>query len=160
MSGMYDCEKNYFFNAEHFMLFHKALVFNDIHTAKKILHSINPSMIKEYGSHISNYDHNKWCELREDIITLGNYYKFTQNNRLIDVIQNIITDLSLTTYNVIWWSGYKEIDRLHDKKFWNRINVLGKCLMRVKKIIETKDTELITRLENKIYKDINGVSRL
>lgn len=153
MSRLYDCNKQVFFNAEQFMSYHKALFFKDYIIADKILHSINPLKIKEYDLLIKGYDKSKWYSIREDIITLGNYYKFKYNLCIYDTLLHCETDLSLR-YNTLWWYRIIEVCPL-DESFWDNIQLLGKCIMRVKKIIQTNDLKQIKQLENKIYKDLN-----
>ena len=153
MSRLYDCNKQVFFNAEQFMSYHKALYFKDYDIANKILHSINPSRIKEYDLLIRGYDSTLWKEIREDIITLGTYYKFKCNLSIFDTLIHYDADLSLR-YNTLWW--YRVIDTSpHDDSFWDGMQLLGKCLMKVIKIIQTNDLKQIKNLETKIYKDIN-----
>jgi ribA/ribD-fused uncharacterized protein len=66
-----------FMTAEQFMMYHKALLFEDTKVAQKIMAEPNPRKQKALGRKVKNFDDKKWEEEREKIVEEGNWYKFT-----------------------------------------------------------------------------------
>lgn len=149
-SSFIDCKGNIFFNSEQFMLYHKALIFNDKQTAHKIIKSINPLRLKEYSYEIKNYDHNIWKQHRYDVLVLGNYYKFNQNCNIYQSLMSSQCDLSKRCDR--FWL-YQNYDLHKQPEFWKQIEILGSALMKVKELFKEKNTIYIKHLETKIYKD-------
>ena len=72
--------KNLEFNcAEQFMMFHKALLFNDMNSLLNIMNSTNPGRQKQMGRKVKNFSHEEWDKIKFDVVRRGNYLKFTQN---------------------------------------------------------------------------------
>lgn len=149
-SSFIDCEGNTFFSSEQFMLYHKALFFNDTITSNKILISFNPLKIRDYALNISNYEHSLWKKHRDKVLILGNYYKFNQNYTIKQTLMDSITDFSKTDFNAFWW--HKNYDLHNQPYFWHQINILGKCLMKVKELLRTNNSLYINEVEQFIYK--------
>ena len=51
-----------FITAEHYMMYHKALVFGDLETADKILKTVHSRDVKRLGRLVKNYDDSVWSE--------------------------------------------------------------------------------------------------
>lgn len=151
-SRLWDCKKQVFLNAEQFMSYHKALFFKDFVMAEKIKNSINHLMIKEYDKMIKNYNKDSWNLYREDVISLGNYYKFRDNIFIRDMLLNDNHDLLATDYNIFsWYEGDTEM--VKDKNFWSKVFLMCRCLYKVRQILITNDTKIVSELEKKIYKE-------
>lgn len=149
-----DCTGKTFFSAEQFMMYHKAKIFKDSEMMDKISKSFNNNMIKDYGRQVKNYDNKIWVEYREDVVTLGTYYKFTQDKFLNEIIiedkDYILVEAS--PYDKIWGIGMSEEDiNISIKSKWDGLNLLGKCIMKARNLIINKYN--IKELENILYKD-------
>ena len=77
--------------AEQYLMYHKALLFNDTEIAEKIILSSSPKEQKALGRSVKNFDFNKWETVCCEIAFKANYYKFTQNKDLLSEI--ISTDI-------------------------------------------------------------------
>ena len=129
---------NYFNNAEKYMMYHKALVFNDTEIAKEILNSYDPKTIKALGRKVKNFNDEVWNQHREKIVTQGNYLKFTQN---YEFLQELLKDRDLilvegSPFDKIWGVGlHYNSEEIKNEKNWNGLNLLGKCIMNARDII-------------------------
>jgi len=117
------------------MMYHKAKLFNDTKSAKEILNTNNPRIIKDIGRRVKNFDEDIWNEHKEKIVQQGNYLKFTQNkylyNILIDTKDCYLVEAS--PYDKIWGIGLApNNDKVLDKKNRKGLNLLGKCIMRAR----------------------------
>ncbi|MEM9836833.1 MAG: NADAR family protein, partial [Bacteroidota bacterium] len=72
----------YFPTAEHWMMWNKAMTFNDLTTAEAILKNKDPRKAKSWGRRVKDYDNEKWAAVKFDIVVRGNVAKFTQQPRL------------------------------------------------------------------------------
>ena len=68
-----------FSSAEQYMMFQKAILFNDNDAAEKIMSTTDPKQQKAIGRLIKNYDDSIWINNRENIVYIGNKAKFSQN---------------------------------------------------------------------------------
>lgn len=124
--------------SEQFMMFGKAMVFKDKIIGDKILRSTSPKTHKSLGRKVSNFDADIWSITSVEIVTLGNYLKFTQNNTL----KNILSDtgdsilVEASPYDKLWGVGIKfDNKKIYDKTKWKGLNLLGEILMSVRDII-------------------------
>lgn len=132
-----------FLTAEHYMMYHKALTFNDIETANKILSTVYHGEVKRLGREVKNYNDDVWSKIRFDVVVNGNILKFSQNEDLLkDLTQHkdrIFVEAS--PQDKIWGIGlHYEDDRVLDEKQWKGQNLLGKAINNVIKIL-IKDKE-------------------
>jgi ribA/ribD-fused uncharacterized protein len=65
---------------EQYMMYQKAIFFNDIKTANKILEEVVPNEQKKLGRQVKNYSDSKWSKVRYDIVKKGLKEKFTHYN--------------------------------------------------------------------------------
>ena len=83
LSQWYPCEfeapSGTFTSAEQYMMYHKALVFDDADVAAQIMKANNPKTQKALGRKIQGFDDKTWNDHRERIVEEGNWYKFTKN---------------------------------------------------------------------------------
>ena len=120
---------------EQYMMYMKAVLFEDSFTASKILDSTSPREQKDLGRRVQGYDDNIWDTERLDIMSYGLYYKFDQNpefkQQLLDTGDRILVEAS--PYDTIWGVGLKEDDdTILDEQLWRGQNLLGKALMNVR----------------------------
>jgi ribA/ribD-fused uncharacterized protein len=124
--------------AEQFMMYSKALLFNDTQTAEKILQAISPKEQKVLGRKTQNFDENIWSLFREGIVYSGSYAKFTQNLELREILLATkgTTLVEASPYDKIWGIGLSESDpRAKVKTEWDGLNLLGETLTRVREAI-------------------------
>ncbi len=81
---------------EQFMMYRKAICFEDSITAEQILVATDAAYIKELGRKVSNYNENVWNGLRQLIVYEGLLAKFSQNeefrNRLLSTGDAILAE--------------------------------------------------------------------
>lgn len=134
-----DGVKSYEFKTvEHAVHFFKAMLFNDIETANKIIMTDYPKVAKNLGRTVKNFNDFTWNNNKEVIYFDVIKAKFTDERnkdirqKLIDTGESILVECS--PYDRIWGIGYnKESSEFICKEFdkWGR-NLLGKILMRVR----------------------------
>ena len=71
-----------FSSMEQYMMYQKAICFNDMETAEKILKISDVAQIKALGRLVKNYDDNHWNGVRQIVIYEGLLAKFSQNDEL------------------------------------------------------------------------------
>lgn len=122
-----------FSNAEQAMMYYKAKLFKDEHSAKLILETTDPSTIKRLGRQVKNFNESTWKSHRERIVTQINLAKFSQNpslqTALLSTGDKILVEAS--PYDKIWGIGYAKKDAMSNVDKWG-LNLLGKCLMKVR----------------------------
>lgn len=123
-----------FITAEHYMMYHKALTFNDNENANKILNTVHPSGVKRLGRMVKNYDDKIWSQRRFDVVVRGNLLKFSQNSDLFKDLEKhkdkIFVEASPD--DKIWGIGlHYEDDRVLNENLWQGQNLLGKVINKV-----------------------------
>lgn len=127
---------NLVFNtAEKWMMYNKAILFNDINTANKILKTNSASKQKSLGREVVGYQESVWKKHREKIVYDGNYHKFTQNNDILKMLLNtkgkILVEAS--PYDTIWGIGLEKTDpKALNKSTWKGLNLLGYILTKLR----------------------------
>lgn len=120
---------------EQYMMYQKAIYFNDMITATKIIATENVANIKAFGRSVSGYDDNYWNGIRQIVVYNGLLAKFSQNLELKDKL--ILTGNSVlaecAVKDKIWGIGLSmnNPDRF-DKDKWKGQNLLGYSLMMVR----------------------------
>ncbi|WP_425953257.1 NADAR family protein [Ralstonia pseudosolanacearum] len=138
---------------EQFMMYAKAMLFDDRRTADAILSTHDPRTQKKLGREVVGFQESVWIEKRESIVTVGCREKFRQNAdlaaQLIETGSTVLVEAS--PYDRIWGVGLAWSDpRILDQKSWLGMNLLGKALMRVRDLLMDEVGELMF---------INGQSR-
>lgn len=115
--------------AEQYMMYQKAILFEDKHIARRILNEISPAEQKRLGREIKRFDYFIWNKVKKDIVKKGLYQKFVQNPKLKDYLLKhkgyIMVEAS--PYDRIWGIGYQENNALDNINNWGE-NLLGKIL--------------------------------
>ena len=132
-----------FKNAEQYMMYHKALLFEDHVIANKILLESNPANVKKLGRQVKNFTIPKWTKHSDNIVYNGCLLKFSQNiylkKQLLETKNELLAEAS--PYDIIWGIGLIEKDAIkYITKSWNfpGENKLGKCLMKVRETLSNK----------------------
>lgn len=113
------------------------MLFNDLYNANKIFTCTEPVLMKSYGKKVQGFKEDKWVEVREDIVYKGCYAKFSQNEDLKFKLLSFDKDevfVECSPFDKIWGIGLLASDsRSDDIASWKGLNLLGKCLSRVRK---------------------------
>ena len=130
---IYDGKK--FFSSEQLFMYLKALFFNDYEIAEKILHCKSSFEAKELGRNVSNFKEEEWEIYREEAMFIACKNKFQQNIDLKEML--LITGNKIlvegNSHDYIWAVGLDFNDRLiENENNWKGLNLLGKCLMKVR----------------------------
>ena len=120
--------------AEQYMMAEKARAFGDEESRQQILQADDPSVIKQLGRQVSNFDAKIWAALSYDVVKRGNLAKFSQNPSLLSFLRwtagKILVEAS--PYDRIWGIGMKECPDASDPRHWNGSNKLGFALIEVR----------------------------
>ena len=120
---------------EQWMMYNKAMLFNDLATATKIMCASHPEHQKRLGRNVKDFDKTKWNEIAQDVVYRGNLAKFTQHQDCKDILMGtgelVIVEASPT--DRIWGIGLAEDNPdAFDQSKWNGTNWLGEAIMRVR----------------------------
>lgn len=121
--------------SEQYMMYHKALTFDDHDTAHKIIIASHPADQKALGRKVKNFNPDTWNKVARKIVYQGCFYKFTQNpdavNYLVSTDGTLLVEASPT--DVIWGIGIGGYDDLrYDPNNWKGSNWLGEVLTRLR----------------------------
>lgn len=128
----------HFSSMEQYMMYKKAVCFNDTETADRILKTEDVSEIKALGRKVSGYDDNIWSGIRQVTVYQGLIEKFSQNNELKDKLlktgNSVLAECAVK--DTIWGIGLsmRDPDRFEITK-WKGKNLLGYTLMMVRERI-------------------------
>jgi predicted NAD-dependent protein-ADP-ribosyltransferase YbiA (DUF1768 family) len=157
LSQWYECEFTdpdgiVYKSAEHYMMYHKAILFNDPATGQLILDSTTPDVTRALGRKVANFDESVWKANRERIVEDGTRHKFTRpvseeglrygvNPDAELIAPMTLRGLLLATgdreiveaspMDKIWGIGFGERKADGSRKRWG-LNLLGKALVKVR----------------------------
>ena len=120
---------------EQYMMYQKALTFNDVETAEKILKTKNFREVKNLGRQVKNYNDTIWNGIRQIVVYEGLLAKFSQNedikNQLLTTGNEVLVECSATDKI---WAISLTIDNVDSKDMtkWKGQNLLGFSLMKVR----------------------------
>jgi ribA/ribD-fused uncharacterized protein len=121
-----------FVTNEQFMMYWKAVIFEDWATADAILagSDMHPAVHKKMGRHVSGFSDALWDKYKVDIVNTATLLKFTQNPKLKELLlstgDKIIVEAS--PFDQIWGIGYTKEMALDNAQNWGQ-NLLGKAIM-------------------------------
>lgn len=129
------CDGTTYTSSEQYMMAHKAILFKDDASYKRILKAKTPMEAKKLGRKVINFNEEKWKKVRTRIVILGLTYKFSSDPKLkkvlLDTGNAILVEAS--PRDKIWGIGMGEKKgREVGIKGWKGTNLLGKCLMKVR----------------------------
>ena len=131
-----------FSSMEQYMMYKKAILFQDYQTAEKILSTDDVAEIKALGRIVQHFDEEIWREKREKIVHKGVLQKFLQNpelaEKLLETGEQMIAECAVK--DKIWGIGLSMGD---EERFcvdkWKGKNLLGKILMQVRAEISVQN---------------------
>ncbi len=124
-----------FSSMEQYMMYQKALLFEDRGSALQIMETSNVGEIKALGRSVKNYEDRIWSGVRQIIVYEGLLEKFRQNEDLRDKLLATKSDIlaECAVRDRIWGIGLSMKD---DRRFrmseWQGQNLLGFALMMVR----------------------------
>lgn len=130
-----------FSSMEQYMMYKKAVLFEDTGMAAKIRNTDDVVLIKKLGRKVSNYNDTVWNGMRQVIIYKGLLEKFRQNDDLKEALlatgDNILAECAVK--DCIWGIGLSMTDdNRHDLNAWKGQNLLGFSLMLVRDELREK----------------------
>jgi ribA/ribD-fused uncharacterized protein len=144
MSHLYRCEfwhRDILFNhVEKFMMYGKAMLFNDQAKAQEILNTDNPYDCKQLGRQVAGFDQAQWDKWAYQIVLTGNREKYRQNpgaaKFLIETAPFILAEGS---YDRTWGVGLSKDDtRIAVQANWTGENRAGTIQMQVRDELTSK----------------------
>lgn len=127
---------------EQYMMYQKAMTFQDREIAQQILETSDVGKIKALGRSVKGYDDLVWCGLRQIIVYHGVLEKFRQNDelkkKLLATQQDVLAECAVQ--DKVWGIGLsmKDDDRL-DMHKWQGQNLLGFSLMHARSVLEREN---------------------
>jgi ribA/ribD-fused uncharacterized protein len=121
--------------AEQYMMYSKALLFDDQAAAAKIIQAGTPREQKQLGRMVKNFDNEVWEKNCKQFVYNGNYAKFAQNRSLYDRLMATkgTTLVEASSTDRIWGVGLAEDDpRIRHRHTWRGTNWLGEILTRLR----------------------------
>lgn len=131
----FEIDGNKFSTAEQYMMYKKAILFEDEEVANAIMRTNNPKEQKELGRKVRGFNVETWVEHCREYVYEANVAKFSQNpdmfKQLMDTDDRELVEAS--PKDKVWGIGlhYSDEDAL-DKSKWQGTNWLGEALMRVR----------------------------
>ena len=134
-----------FSSMEQYMMYKKAILFQDYQTAEKILSTDDVAEIKALGRIVQHFDEEIWREKRESIVHKGVLQKFLQNpelaEKLLETGEQMIAECAVK--DKIWGIGLSMGD---EERFcvdkWKGQNLLGQILMQVRAEISVQSQNI------------------
>lgn len=145
LSNWYPCRFRYkgltFYNSEQAFMWEKAVFFQDMEIAKKILETPEPKENKELGRRVKEFDSERWLIASYPIMVAVNYAKYSQHKYLKKILleteNKILVEAS--PYDKIWGIGISwQDDACLDENKWKGMNLLGKALMEVRRMLKNE----------------------
>lgn len=127
-----------FTRGEQYMMYVKAIMFNDTDTAELILLTDDPQTQKNLGRQVKNYDDAVWAGARFDVMVAGLYAKFSQNPKLKEALLATVGTrmVEASPYDRIWGIGLTASDpRAQNEDTWLGQNLMGKVLDKVRDML-------------------------
>jgi len=131
-----------FTNSEQYFMFCKAMYFNDMDSAKKILKTPDPKAAKRLGRGVKDFDADKWSKVSEVYMWNAIYYKFTQNPELKHALLTEKADLFVeaSPYDKIWGIGLSEEEAKRTPEAeWPGENRLGQLLTKLRTVLKEEN---------------------
>ena len=145
----------YYRYAEQYMMAAKARLFKDSESLSKIMAAKSPMIMKHLGRSVSGYDEAKWQAVGFDEVVKANFAKFSQNDRLKELLlatgDAVIAEASPKDDK--WGIGIDaETASKTDEQDWPGKNLLGKALMKVREMLRNGkgDTKFVERLKQEL----------
>ena len=124
-----------FETSEQAFMWRKAIFFDDMTVAYKILYARSPQEAKRLGRTVSNFDEELWDKVRFNIMKEVVHDKISQFPRLNDFIQEHKdkTFVEASPYDGIWGVKLNETNpKILNKDNWKGLNLLGDVFNELK----------------------------
>ena len=118
---------------EQYMMWSKAMLFEDVEVANKILKISNPYQQKKLGRTVKNFDITIWEHYAQSIVYHGVKSRFLQNFK--DMALLLMTQgktlVEASPYDTVWGIGMTaDNPKALNKATWNGTNWLGEVLTK------------------------------
>ena len=128
-----------FKTAEHYMMYRKALLFEDDDAIESIVESPHPRVAKALGRQIKGYSDTLWSRNRFKAVVAGSILKFSENKNLMEYLlstgDKILVEAS--PYDKIWGIGLGvDHKAINNPALWDGTNLLGYALMEARDVIK------------------------
>ncbi|KAL8993786.1 MAG: hypothetical protein Q9188_007238 [Gyalolechia gomerana] len=125
-----------FRTTEQYMMYHKAILFNDPETGSRIMLADTPKEQKTLGRKVKGFDGETRNAHREKIVEEGNWNKFCNSKQGTKLINMLVGTgerelVEASPFDTIWGVGYGANKADANRDRWGE-NLLGKALMRVR----------------------------
>ncbi len=137
----FEIEGKRFNSSEQYMMYMKAILFEDTEAAEKILQATNPGKQKALGRQVQNFIPEIWEKHCKTIVYDANHAKFTQNENILKSLLKTkgTTLVEASPVDFIWGIGLAEDDpRAKDRKQWRGKNWLGEVLTELRENLITE----------------------
>lgn len=138
-----DSQGNRFATSEHYMMYAKAILFNDHEIAREILQSASPGAAKALGRKVRGFDKQTWAENSLLLVTDGCELKFSQSGDCKQVLLSTGDKILVEAAprDRIWGIGMGRSNpgRL-DPISWRGQNLQGEALMTVRQRLRESDS--------------------
>lgn len=137
-SSPFEVEGSTFATAEHYMMWRKAVLFDDERTAARVLAAGHPKQAKDIGRQVRDFDETVWEAHRFDIVVAGNTHKFGRHPVLREFLlstgDRVLVEAS--PLDRVWGIGLAADDpRAEDPARWRGLNLLGFALGDVRDVL-------------------------
>ncbi|CAB1107122.1 unnamed protein product [Ectocarpus sp. CCAP 1310/34] len=123
--------------AEHFFAASKARHFGDKDMLHNIMLSLDPAMHKRYGRQVRGFTQQEWEKVREYIVLVGTFEKFSRNPAMPSPFDNT------------WGIGMRaDHPEAANSSNWTGKNLLGKALQSVRDLLRSSASLPMPPLEN------------
>lgn len=128
-----------FGSAEHYMMWRKAVLFEDAHTARRILAARSPAQAKDLGRLVTGFDDDTWQSQRWEIVVQASLAKFRADAELRSFLlgtrQRVLVESS--PRDRIWGIGLAaDSPDAERPQAWRGLNLLGFALMEARLRLE------------------------
>jgi len=116
-------------------MYQKAVLFNDVDIAKKILISADPARHRHLGKQVAGFNKQLWQQKCRQFAFDGNYGKFTQDPTLKEaLLQTAGKSLAeASPYDRVWGIGLSISNpKICDRSLWRGKNWAGEVLESVR----------------------------
>lgn len=134
---MLDDEGISFSTVEHYMMYHKAMLFGDNSIAQDILSMQTPDEAKAAGRRVQGFDKERWTTHREQIVFDGNLLKFSQHDKLKELLLETGTKplVEASPEDNLWGIGFSAADAAQHRDQWGQ-NLCGIAIERVREKLQ------------------------
>lgn len=123
---------------EQYMMFKKAMLFNDLEIANNIVATSNPREQKAWGRKVRGFQWDVWSSVARDIVYRGCIAKFTQNADLFEELRNTEGTLIVeaSPLDLVWGIGLDaKTAAVTPIDQWKGSNWLGQCLTEARETL-------------------------